>query len=163
MEFDPGSSGPVTMARVEAAAYRSSSDRVHGYFAALAEAGIDPCAVPIHETLSDQATVFAALDAIFAAPEPPTAILAQSDAIAFVALEWFAARGLAVPRDVSIVGFDGVPESARTTPPLTTVQQPIAEIGRRAVSAILAHADETWREKLDVTLVVRGSTAPPPA
>ena len=89
--------------------------------------------------------------------------MAQSDRIAFIATDWLKARGLAVPDDVSIVGFDGVPESATSSPPLTTVQQPIAEIGRRAVSAILDHGGEIWRERLDVQLVVRGSTAPPPS
>jgi DNA-binding LacI/PurR family transcriptional regulator len=66
-----------------------------------------------------------------------------------------------VPGDVSVVGFDGVPESATSRPSLTTVQQPIGEIGRRAVRAILDHRDEVWRETLPVELVVRGSTAPP--
>ena len=78
------------------------------------------------------------------------------------ALDWLKAHGLSLPRDVSVVGFDGVPESATSDPPLTTVQQPIAEIGRRAVRAILDHRGEIWRETLGVELVVRDSTAPPP-
>ena len=118
-------------------------------------------AVPIFETQSDAATIHPALEEIFAAPSPPTAILAESDRIAFIAIDWLKARGLSVPGDVSIVGFDGVPESATSSPPLTTVQQPIAEIGRRAVRAILDHGGEVWRETLDVQLVVRGSTSPP--
>ena len=61
-----------------------------------------------------------------------------------------------------VVGFDGVPEAARSTPPLTTIAQPIAELGRRAVEAILRYDGEVHRETLPVELVVRGSTAPPP-
>jgi len=162
MEFNPGGAGRATMERVDAALYRDSSDRVQGYLGVLAGFGIDAASVPIFETLSDEATVHAALDEIFAAPSPPTAILAESDRIAFAAIDWLKSRGLAVPGDVSIVGFDGVPEGATSSPPLTTVQQPIAELGRRAVRAILDHPGEVWRETLDVELVVRGSTSPPP-
>jgi DNA-binding LacI/PurR family transcriptional regulator len=161
MEFNPGGTGRATMERVEAATYRDSSDRVRGYLAVLADFGVDAGSVPIFETLSDEATVHAALEEIFAVPSPPTAILAESDRIAFAAIDWLKARGLSVPGDVSIVGFDGVPEGAGSNPPLTTVQQPIAEIGRRAVRAILDHRDEVWRETLPVELVVRGSTSPP--
>ena len=60
---------------------------------ALREVGIDTQAVPVFETLSDEATVHAALEEIFAAPAPPTAILAQSDRIAMIALRWLPARG----------------------------------------------------------------------
>jgi len=163
MRFDEqGASGRVSMERVNATSFLASRDRVKGYFQALEAAGIDTTEVPIFETNGNSETVFPALEAIFSSPTPPTAILAQSDRIAFIALDWLKARGLSVPGDISIVGFDGVPESATSIPPLTTVQQPIAEIGRRAVRAILDHAGEVWREKIDVELIVRGSTAPPP-
>ena len=95
--------------------------------------------------------------------QPPTALLAQSDRMAMRALEWLAERGVEVPRDVSVVGFDGVPEAAHADPPLTTIRQPIREIGRRAVEIIIAHGPEVRREALAVDLVVRASTAPPPA
>ena len=161
MEFAPGGSGRASMERVNASTYSSSCDRVLGAFEALAAFGIDTADVPVFETQSDAATIHSALEALFAVPAPPTAILAHSDRIAFVALDWLKARGLSVPGDVSIVGFDGVPESASSRPPLTTIQQPIAEIGRRAVRAILDHGGEIWRERVEVELVVRGSTAPP--
>ena len=118
--------------------------------------------VPIFATREDKRTVHAALDEIFAAPTPPTALIAQSDVIALVALDWLKAHDIAVPGDVSIVGFDGVPESAISTPPLTTVAQPIVEIGRRAVDAILDFDGSVNRQVVDFSLVVRGSTAPPP-
>ena len=65
------------------------------------------------------------------------------------------------PVSISVVGFDGVPEGADTDPPMTTVRQPIAELGRRAVQLILDHPDEVRRETFAVELVVRASTAPP--
>lgn len=161
MEMTGDRVGRVTPAEVEAADYAASRDRVRGYFAALAAHGVDTAAVPVFACLGD-ADVAAALAALFALPDPPTALLAQSDRIAMAALDWLAARGIPVPGAVSVVGFDGVPEAAGTTPPLTTVHQPIAEIGRRAVELILEHPDEARRETLPVTLVIRASTAPPP-
>ena len=112
MEFGEGHAGRVGMERVEAADYATSRERVKGYFEALAAVGIDTGGVPIFETTADPATIDAALEAIFALPEPPTAILAQSDRIAMRALDWLRGRGLAVPGDVSVIGFDGVPEGA---------------------------------------------------
>lgn len=163
MEFsEDGRSGPASMARVQGADYAPSRDRVNGYFDVLGEAGIDTGGVPIFETTGDPATVGAALEALFTAPEPPTALLAQCDRAAIVALDWFAARGIGVPADVSVVGFDGVPDCERTQPPLTTIAQPINEIGKRAVEIILEGNEGVRRETVDVALVVRGSTAPPP-
>lgn len=161
MEFTAGGVGLATLDRVEAAIYPASRERVRGYFAALGAAGIDTRQVPIFETRSDAASVAAALVVLFDTPEPPTALLAESDRIAMIAMDWLAARGLSVPRDVSIIGFDGVPESAATHPPLTTMAQPIAEIGRRAVRVILDHPTDILREQMPVTLLQRGTTAPP--
>jgi DNA-binding LacI/PurR family transcriptional regulator len=161
MRFSEKGSGRVSMAQVEATTYSGSRDRVRGYFEALQAFGIDTSAVPIFETQKDPATVLAALEEIFASPAPPTALLAQSDRVALIALDWLKRRGLSVPGDVSIVGFDGVPESKNSTPPLTTIVQPIAEIGRRAAQSILEYEGTVRRHTLDVELVVRGSTAPP--
>lgn len=163
MEFsEDGRSGPATLERVAGAEYAPSRDRVNGYFDMLAAGGINTSSVPIFETTSDPGTVTSALEALFAAPEPPTAILAQSDRIAMIALEWLAERGIAVPREVSVVGFDGVPDGDRTEPPLTTVSQPIADIGRRAVEIILDAGKGIRRETLATTFVIRESTARPP-
>jgi DNA-binding LacI/PurR family transcriptional regulator len=146
---------------VDTTTYSASRDRDRGYLEALREFGITPEEVPIYETQSDVATIHAALAEIFAAVTPPTAILAQSDRIALVVLDWLRQRGIAVPGDVSVTGFDGVPESATSVPPLTTVVQPIVEIGRRATQAILEDDGSIRRQTLDVELAVRGSTAPP--
>jgi DNA-binding LacI/PurR family transcriptional regulator len=139
----------------------TSRDRALGYWQALADFGVGRADVPIHATENDRPSVDAALEALFAAAMPPTAILAMSDRIALFAMQWLAGRGYAVPDDVSVIGFDGVPEAATAVPGLTTMAQPLAEIARRAVAAILEDAAPAQQEALAVTLIVRGSTAPP--
>ena len=84
----------------------------------------------------------------------------MSDHVALMALDWLAAHGRRVPQDVSIVGFDGVPEAAESTPALTTIAQPMQRIAERAVEAIIDDAMPTERETIPVSLVVRDSTAP---
>ncbi len=85
----------------------------------------------------------------------------MSDRVALIAMDELRARGISVPGDISIVGYDGVPSAETSVPPLATVAQPIAEIGRRAVKAILDHDGKVHRESLPVELVVRQSTARP--
>ncbi len=153
--------GPISWDLAETAVYSGTRDRLRGYAEELAAAGVATADVPLYETDNDWATTAAGLEYIFARPEPPTALLAMSDKIALHALDWLRERGLAVPRDVSIIGFDGVPEGEVSEPPLTTVAQPMAEMGRRAVETILAFDGTIRRETLDIELIVRGSTAPP--
>jgi DNA-binding LacI/PurR family transcriptional regulator len=162
MEFLEGGFGRATLERIAGSTFSAAADRVKGYLDELAAWNINASSIPIFETLADEATVHPALEELFSSPTPPTALLAQSDRIAFIAMDWLRARGISVPGEVSVIGFDGVPECERSDSPLTTIQQPIAEIGRRAVKAILDHGHEIWRETLDVELAVRKSTAPPP-
>lgn len=156
-----GEHGPVSLERVRNARFIGSRDRTQGFMEALEAAGIDISAVPIFETQRDEAAVHEALEQLFAAPEPPTAIFAHSDRIALMALTWLKARGISVPGDVSVVGFDGIPESMTSEPPLTTVVQPIAEIGRRAAQMILDPERGPHHLSVDVRLVPRGSSAAP--
>jgi DNA-binding LacI/PurR family transcriptional regulator len=155
--------GPVTPAEVDAAFYSGTRDRIRGYWAGLAEFGVDAADVPVFETQNSPGTVAAALEHLYAGDRAPTALLCMSDRAALIALDWLRARGLAVPGDVSVIGFDGVPEGAVSEPPLTTIAQPIAEIGRRAAELILDGIESPQRERVDVELVVRASTAPPKA
>jgi DNA-binding LacI/PurR family transcriptional regulator len=99
---------------------------------------------------------------------PPTALLAMSDILAIGALQAAAELGVAVPADLSLVGFDDSPAAAMATPPLTTVAQPHEEKGRLAaewlIEAVEQGADERGAERraiLPTELVVRDSTAPP--
>ena len=109
----------------------------------------------------DATTVAAGLDWLFDRPDRPTALLAMSDKIALCAIEWLAARGMAVPDDISVIGFDGVPEGETATPPLTTIVQPMVDMGRRAVNAILDHDGAIIRDLMPIELLVRGSTGAP--
>ncbi|SMC74241.1 sugar binding domain of LacI family protein [Fulvimarina manganoxydans] len=85
----------------EDVAYHASKRRLEGTFTALRERSVEPATVPVIETLSDEATIHPALEALFAAKSHPTAIIAQSDLIALITLDWLAKRGIAVPTDVS--------------------------------------------------------------
>jgi DNA-binding LacI/PurR family transcriptional regulator len=163
LSFADTGTGPASFGEARNALYCGTRARIRGYFQALSEAGIDESGVPIYETDNDEASTWAGLEHVFSLPEPPTAILAMSDKVALHALDWLRARGIAVPGEVSIIGFDGVPEGEFSEPPLTTIAQPMAEMGRRAVETILGFDGTIRRETFDVELVVRGSTAPPPA
>ncbi|MES0096847.1 LacI family DNA-binding transcriptional regulator [Mesorhizobium sp. M0019] len=163
LAFADDSTGLVSPEQVRTAVYTGTRDRLLGYLEELSRFGVDTAKVPVYETENDEASTKAGLETLFASAEPPTAILAMSDRVAMEALEWLSARGIAVPRDVSVVGFDGVPEAAICEPPLTTVAQPIAEIGRRAARRILDFDGTVRRETLDVELVVRASSGPPPS
>lgn len=160
MQFDENGPGPAEAKRADTALYSGTRDRLRGYFDVLAEHGLDTGAVPIYETANDEATTFAGLEHLFAASERPTAILAMSDKIALHALDWFATRGISIPADVSIIGFDGVPEGRRSQPSLTTIAQPMAEMGRRAAQMILNFDGTVRRETLAIELIVGGSTGP---
>ena len=154
--------GPATPQDAERAIYGGTRDRMRGYMQALAEAGIAPDSVPIYEAENNEAGTALGLEYVFSRADPPTAILAMSDRMALFALDWLRDRGMSVPGDVSVVGFDGVPESATSRPALTTIIQPMVEMGRRAVATILESDGAVRRETLQLELRVRGSTAPPP-
>jgi DNA-binding LacI/PurR family transcriptional regulator len=160
-EFVNDRVGPVGIGEIERAIYSTSRDRTIGYWQALEASGIQRQDVPIYETNNDKASVETCLEHLFSVPEPPTAILAMSDNIAMLAMTWLAARGLTVPEDVSIIGFDGVPEGGMVEPGLTTMAQPFAEIAQRAVRAVIEDAMPIEREIIEVSLMVRGSTAAP--
>jgi LacI family transcriptional regulator len=145
----------------------ATEHRRRGYHAALAAAGILPD--PALELDSDfeigggreQTRMLLSL------PDPPTAIFAFNDNLAIGAIQAARARGLRVPEDLSVVGFDDVEHATIVTPALTTVRQPLAEMGRTAVSLLMRLLErqrfETLHVELGTRLVVRESTAPPRA
>jgi DNA-binding LacI/PurR family transcriptional regulator len=101
---------------------------------------------------------------IFAADELPTAIIVANDMMAFGVMQECHERGLHVPADISIVGFDDIAFAALSNPPLTTICLPRAELGRQAVEALLATIKDTDRQGVEIYiqtyLVLRDSTAP---
>ena len=137
-------------------------ERRDGYHAALASAGIMPD--PALEVSSDflvEGGVEAA-GILLDLAEPPTALFAFNDNLAIGAMQAARARGLRLPEDLSIVGFDDVEWTQYVTPALTTVRQPLAEMGRMAVSLLTRLIDnqsfEALRVELATRLIVRGST-----
>jgi LacI family transcriptional regulator len=145
----------------------ATEDRRRGYRAALAAAGILPEPALEAESVPEIVPGRAAADYLLDLPDPPTAIFAFNDNIAIGAIQAARARGLGVPDDLSIVGFDDVEHATIVTPALTTVRQPLAEMGRTAVSLLNRLLErqrfETLHIELATRLVVRDSTAPPRA
>lgn len=136
--------------------------RREGYLAALADAGIAARPEYVVSARYDGATADDALDRLMRLPEPPTAIFAGNDTIALAALQTAVKRGIAVPQDLSIVGFDDAPETAMVTPPLTTVRQPLQQISAAATRLLIAQIEGEPVEKscqlIAPQLIVRGST-----
>ena len=143
----------------------ATSERMRGYHAALAGASVlpDPVLVQYSDFRVEGGREAAAR--LLSLPDPPTAIFAFNDSMAAGALQVASARGLRVPTDVSIVGFDDTIEASITLPALTTVRQPLAELGRTAVSLLLRQIEnrrlEPLRIELETRLVIRDSTAGP--
>jgi LacI family xylobiose transport system transcriptional regulator len=102
---------------------------------------------------------------LLAGPDRPTAVLCGNDLQALGVYEAARRLGLRVPEDVSVVGFDDIPNAQWCGPPLTTVRQPLAEMAATAATMVFALADgqslAQTRVELATTLVVRESTAPP--
>jgi LacI family transcriptional regulator, galactose operon repressor len=142
----------------------ATEDRRRGYRAALASAGILPDPALEVEATPEIDPGRAAAESVLGLPEPPTAIFAFNDNIAIGTLQAARARGLRVPEDLSVVGFDDVEHATIVTPTLTTVRQPLAEMGRTAVSLLNRLLEgqrfETLHVELATRLVVRESTAP---
>jgi LacI family transcriptional regulator len=140
-----------------------SRARLDGYRAAMDAAGIEiptefvRCGNFRHEDGLVQGA------ALLDLAEPPTAVFATSDQMALGVCEAARRRGLRVPADLSVTGFDDLPEARWSSPPLTTVRQPLAEMGGLAAHTVLRLArGETLqapRVELATELVVRESTA----
>jgi LacI family transcriptional regulator len=141
-----------------------SRARLDGCRAALEAAGIPLAQELIAPGDFYHESGFSGAAAMLELPEPPTAIFASSDQMAFGAYEAVRRRGLRVPDDISVVGFDDLPEARWASPPLTTVRQPLAEMGVLAARTVLRLAQgepvETPRVELSTDLVIRDSTAP---
>jgi LacI family transcriptional regulator len=142
-----------------------SRARLDGYRAALEAAGVgvDRRLVTAGDFYHESG--FAGGAALLDLADPPTAIFASSDQMAFGVYEAVRRRGWRVPDDVSVVGFDDLPEVRWSSPPLTTVRQPLTEMGRLAARTVLRLAEgegvESTGIELATELVVRESTARP--
>ncbi|MGX5715904.1 LacI family DNA-binding transcriptional regulator [Arthrobacter sp. MAHUQ-56] len=142
-----------------------SRARLDGYRAGLDAAGIafDPALVV--EGDFDYESGFRAGCTLLELSSPPTAVFAASDQMALGVYEAVRKKALRVPEDISVLGFDDLPEARWASPPLTTVRQPLADMGKVAARTLLrmvqGEAVESPRMELATRLVVRQSTAAP--
>ena len=137
--------------------------RLRGYRAGLRSTGLEIAAADVLVSPATYAGGAAAVERAWLAGRRSTAILAMSDAVAIGAIRALRDRGLAVPADVSVVGFDDIELAEATDPPLTTVHQPIRGKGEAAARLLLAGLSGEPVEpaqRLATRLVVRKSTAP---
>jgi LacI family transcriptional regulator len=143
-----------------------STDRRAGYLAAMHDAGL--AAPEDYLRVGDflQPSGYLCTRELLALAEPPTAIFASNDVMAFGAMEAAREQGLHIPSDISIVGFDDIAQAAHVHPPLTTVRQPLEEMGRTATRMLVEMIENPQqppaRAELPTQLVVRRSTQPLP-
>jgi LacI family transcriptional regulator len=142
----------------------ATEERLRGYRGALADAGLlaDP-ALQIESDFSPSGGRMAATD-LLKLSERPTAIFAFNDMLAIGVLQAAREHGIRTPEDLSVIGFDDTFEASITFPALTTVRQPLAEMGRMAVAQLIRLLQnrriEALHVQLETKLVVRDSTAP---
>ncbi|MCS5734080.1 LacI family DNA-binding transcriptional regulator [Herbiconiux daphne] len=144
---------------------RSAGLRDAGYRRALGEAGIpfDPSLVRVglyqRETAREPAL------SLLRSPDRPTAVFAANDLSAIAIVQVAAELGLEVPGDLSVVGFDDIPEASQMNPALTTIRQPMQKLGAAAAGLLVALMNgETPAQthiRLPTRLVPRATTAPP--
>jgi DNA-binding LacI/PurR family transcriptional regulator len=140
--------------------------RLQGYRSELADAAIELASDDVAFGDAGIDGGRAAFVQVWSAGRRPTAVLAMSDGMAIGAIRAIRDLGLAVPRDISVVGFDDVDLAASTDPPLTTVHQPVRAKGETAVELLLSVIEGRDRtpghRRLETGLVVRSSTGPAP-
>jgi len=144
----------------------ATQERLMGFREAMTEAGLAIQDSDIAQgDFLERRGHDAALELLSGADDRPTAIFASSDASAFGVLRAARGLGLRVPEDLSVVGFDDVPEASWVTPGLTTVRQPLRQMGIAAVELLLGLLKDPGRPAarvvLETDLIIRGSTAPP--
>jgi len=135
--------------------------RYQGYVQALTEAGIEPDQRLVVEGDLSRQSGLMALDALVGRERPFTAIFATNDQMAMGVRLGLHRRGLRVPEDVSLIGFDDEPTSAYLTPPLTTVRQPAIELGQSAAQAIIdqINGKQHTTDLFQADLIIRESVS----
>jgi len=144
--------------------YQSETERFTGYKQALESAGLRLQRQLVAQGDGRPGAAKLAMANLLALPHPPTAVFCYNDMSALGAIREIRDRGLRVPADISIVGFDDLYISRYLDPPLTTVRQPMRQMGSiamRTLLDILAEVNSEHDIKVPGELIVRGSTAPP--
>jgi LacI family transcriptional regulator len=143
---------------------QSAQLREQGYREAMGEAGVPVDPRLVQAGGYDPVLSAEAAGRLLAGAGRPTAVFAANDQSAIATVQAATTLGMRVPEQLSVIGFDNIPEAALSVPPLTTVEQPIHEMGRRAVEMLidLIHGQEIefTHITLPTRLVVRQSTRP---
>ncbi len=143
----------------------ASNDRLAGFHSALISAGLPPNPELIAEGDWNVGGGRTAMEELLRLEELPTAVFAFNDNMAVGALDAIAEHGLRVPEDISVAGFDDTNVAGATRPKLTTVHQPLHEMGRIAVSLLYRTLQQqpldATHVELSTRLIVRQSTGPP--
>ncbi|MFN2130135.1 MAG: LacI family DNA-binding transcriptional regulator [Anaerolineae bacterium] len=141
-----------------------AQDRLEGYKAALIDHGLVLAPELVYEGNFFQPRGYAGASVLLELPHPPTAIFSSNDVSAFGVMEAVREHGLRIPDDVSVVGFDDIPQAVQVHPPLTTVRQPLEEMGRTATRMLLEYIKDPQRPiervELPTELVIRESCRP---
>jgi DNA-binding LacI/PurR family transcriptional regulator len=144
----------------------ANDERMIGFRAALAAEGLLPDPALVRQSDWRIPRGEQAAEELLSLPDPPTAIFGFNDNVAIGALNAARNVGLRVPDDLSLIGFDDTELATIVRPRLTTVRQPLAELGRTGVSLLLRLIEgqrlDALRMELSTTLVVRETTAAPP-
>jgi LacI family transcriptional regulator len=142
-----------------------AADRLEGYRSALRTHHIPSLPELIYTGTFVQSDGYAGANALLDLANPPTAIFASNDVMAMGVMDAVRNRGLRVPDDISIIGFDDIPQASLTYPALTTVNQPLEKMGRVATQMLLELLKQsdrkTRRIELPTELVVRYSCQTP--
>jgi len=144
--------------------YHSDTERCAGYRRALEEAGLEFDVELVAQGDGKPEGGEQAMAQFLALPRRPTAVFCYNDMSALGAMRQIRAHGLEVPRDLSVVGFDDLHFCQYLVPPLTTVRQPLRQMGRMAMETLLHIFDgpySTHNLRVEGQLIVRQSTAPP--
>lgn len=151
--------GHRTVAHVAGpAGWVESKERIRGFRTEMAKWGLDASRIVTGDWTSDSGF---RIGQELVAEDPPTAIFSSNDQMALGLMHACREQGIRVPEDISIVGFDDMPDAAHFAPPLTTVRQDFPELGRRCVAHLLAQLDVPVEEAPRTVvpeLVVRQST-----
>jgi DNA-binding LacI/PurR family transcriptional regulator len=157
-----GYEGPADARRQAGARFHCNRERLRGYREACEAAGVPWETVAVEECVPHGRDAGRrAAGALLDRAERPTALIAMSDEIAIGALQAAEARGIAVPEELSVVGFDDTAAAADARPALTTISQPHYEKGATATRLLVHPEEEPPHVVLPTELVVRASTAPP--
>ena len=142
-----------------------SQDRLKGYRSALRTHHIPEMPELVYEGDFNQPDGYAGASAFLELPIPPTAIFASNDVMAMGVMDAVRNRNLRIPDDISVVGFDNIPQSAMINPSLTTVQQPLEQMGRVATQMLLGVLKNPQKDvnriELPTELIIRSSTSAP--